>query len=104
MSINRFRPGILVSLVLVAATASAHESRPAYLQLSLDDSETVIMSFKAPAVGNMRMSLYPNMPMNCTEMRQFSKYIIDGAYTESGEFNCAGGLTGETVSVWATCA
>lgn len=57
------------------------------------------MSFKAPAVGNMRMSLYPNMPANCAETRAFTKYIIDGAYTESGELICFGGLIGETVSI-----
>ena len=43
---------ILFALLLFAASASAHESRPAYLQLTLDDAERVSISFKAPAVGN----------------------------------------------------
>jgi len=96
---QRFSPVILLSLLLFAASAVAHESRPAYLQLTLDDAEIVTLSFKAPAVGNMRMSLYPNMPVNCAETQQFSSYIIDGAYTERGRFSCAGGLTCETVSI-----
>jgi hydrogenase/urease accessory protein HupE len=94
-----FPPVILLPLLLFTASAVAHESRPAYLQLTLDDAESVSLSFKAPAVGNMRMSLYPNMPVNCTATQQFSSYIIDGAYTESGRFSCAGGLTGKTVSI-----
>lgn len=95
----RFLPGVVVSLLLFVTSAGAHESRPAYLQLSLDDTENVSMSFKAPAVGNMRMSLYPNMPANCAETSAPTSYIIDGAYTESGKFTCTGGLTGETVSI-----
>ena len=91
--------GILFALLLFAASVSAHESRPAYLQLTLDDAERVSISFKAPAVGNMRMSLYPNMPANCAETRAFTKYIMDGAYMESGQLICLGGLTGETVSI-----
>ena len=96
---RRHLPGILASLALVAASASAHESRPAYLQLTLDDAESVSLSFKAPAVGNMRLSLYPNLPANCAETNAPTSYIIDGAYTESGKFICTGGLTGKTVSI-----
>lgn len=96
---SRFFRAVVVSLVLFATSVAAHESRPAYLQLSLDDSEGVSLSFKAPAVGNMRMSLYPNMPANCAETKAFTKYIIDGAYTESGQLICFGGLIGETVSI-----
>ena len=96
---SRFSRAVVVSLVLFATSVAAHESRPAYLQLSLDDSEGVSLSFKAPAVGNMRMSLYPNMPANCAETKAFTKYIIDGAYTESGQLICFGGLIGETVSI-----
>jgi len=97
--VSRFFRAVVVSLVLFATSVAAHESRPAYLQLSLDDSEGVSLSFKAPAVGNMRMSLYPNMPANCAETKAFTKYIIDGAYTESGQLICFGGLIGETVSI-----
>lgn len=85
--------------VLFAAVANAHESRPGYLQLSIDDSENVRMLFKAPAVGNLRFGLYPNLPANCAETQQPSKYIIDGAYTERGIFRCEGGITGQTVSI-----
>jgi hydrogenase/urease accessory protein HupE len=90
---------VLFALLLFAASVTAHESRPAYLQLTLDDGEGVSVSFKAPAVGNMRMSLYPNMPVNCAETKAFTSYIIDGAYTESGQLICLGGLIGETVSI-----
>jgi len=97
--VGRFSPVILLPLLLFATSAIAHESRPAYLELTLDDAESVSLSFKAPAVGNMRLSLYPNLPANCAETKAPTSYIIEGAYTESGEFNCAGGLTGESVSI-----
>ena len=85
--------------ILFAAVANAHESRPGYLQLNIDDSENVRMLFKAPAVGNMRFGLYPNLPANCAESQPPSKYIIDGAYTERGLFRCDGGITDQTVSI-----
>ncbi len=90
---------VLLAALLLVSTARAHESRPGYLQLTLDDAENVNMLFKVPAVGNMRFGLYPNMPANCTELQQPTKYIVDGAYTERGLFRCDGGITGETVTI-----
>lgn len=84
---------------LLAATSSAHESRPAYLQLTLTESNSVEMLFKVPALGNLRFGLYPNMPDNCTAVSPPTSYLIDNAYTERATFQCDGGLVGETVVV-----
>ena len=87
------------AILILAAVAQAHESRPGYLQLTLDENNNVAMLFKIPAVGNMRLSLYPNLPANCAAQSEPSKYIIDGAFTERGAYSCEGGLTGRTVTI-----
>ncbi len=80
-------------------TASAHESRPGYLQLTLSDSDNVTMLFKVPALGNKRFGLYPKLPDNCSAADSPTAYIADNAYTERATFHCDGGLVGETVAV-----
>jgi len=90
---------LFIAIFMLAAPAQAHESRPGYLQLSMGDDDSVRMLFKIPAIGNMRLGLYPNLPANCVIEGQPTKYIVDNAYTEKALFNCSGGLFGETVTI-----
>ena len=84
---------------MFVGVASAHESRPAYLQLELSDSDTVALLFKVPARGNLRLGLYPNLPDTCSIESSPTSYIIDDAYTERATYQCDGGLTGKTVAI-----
>jgi len=84
---------------VIVGVASAHESRPAYLQLELGDSDTVALLFKVPARGNLRLGLYPNLPDTCSIEASPTSYIIDNAYTERATYQCDGGLTGKTVAI-----
>jgi len=90
---------LILTACLFAAAAGAHEARPGYLQLTLTDEESVELLLKIPALGNMRLGLYPNLPANCVAMEAPTKYIIDNAYTERATFNCSGGLFGQTVRI-----
>lgn len=93
------RIAVAIAGLLLAIAAGAHESRPGYLQLDLDDAENVSLLLKVPAIGNMRFGLYPNLPTNCVAVGESSKYIVDGAFTEKGRFRCAGGLADQIVSI-----
>jgi hydrogenase/urease accessory protein HupE len=95
---GRFSATLLLVL-LVAVSASAHESRPGYLQLTLTDEESVDLLLKIPALGDMRLGLYPNLPTNCVAEDSPTRYIIDNAYTERASFQCSGGLLGQTVAI-----
>jgi hydrogenase/urease accessory protein HupE len=96
----RGRSAALTLLIcLLAASAGAHEARPGYLQLTLHDGESVNLLLKVPAIGQMRLGLYPNLPPNCVAVEEPTRYIIDNAYTERASFNCSGGLFGETVAI-----
>ena len=89
----------MVLCCVYAVTANADESRPAHLQLTLTDSDSVTMVFKVPALGNRRLGLYPKLPDNCDAAFPPSAQIIDNAYTERATFQCAGGIVGETVVI-----
>jgi len=79
--------------------AHADESRPAYLQLTLEESDKVSLLFKVPAMGNKRFGLYPSLPQNCVAVGAPVSYINNNAYTERASFQCKGGITGQTIGI-----
>lgn len=95
--------GRIVSLsalaCLLLTSANAHESRPGYLQLTITGEESVGLLLKVPALGNLRLGLYPNLPDSCEADAEPTTYIIDNAFTERATFKCSGGLIGETVAI-----
>jgi hydrogenase/urease accessory protein HupE len=94
---------VLFVLVLVAgwpATASAHEVRPAYLQLHQTGANSYDVLWKVPAVGDtMRLSLYVQLPEACSNLKQPRGVFADNAYTEQWSVECQGGLAGSTVRI-----
>ena len=90
----------LIVLAFVFATdVRADESRPAYLQLTLQESDGVSLLFKVPAMGNKRFGLYPALPENCEAVGSPVAYIENNAYTERASFRCPGGITGQTIGI-----
>ena len=90
----------LVFLAIVAANISAHEMRPAYLQLRQTGADTYDVFWKVPAVGNsMRLSLYVRLPDACSNLAPPRASFANGAYTEQWRVNCARGLSGSTVRI-----
>ena len=90
---------LFILVGLLATVANAHESRPGYLQLTLSDEGSVRLLLKIPALGNLRLGLYPNLPANCEAEAEPTTYIIDNAFTERATFKCSGGLFGQTVAI-----
>lgn len=82
-----------------ASGVLADESRPAFLQLTVEESEQVTTVFKVPAIGDRRFGLYPSLPENCVAIDSPVAFFADNAYTERASFRCDGGLTGETVGI-----
>jgi hypothetical protein len=94
---------VLLVLVLSAgwaATASAHEVRPAYLQLHQTGADSYDVLWKVPAVGDtMRLSLYVQLPGACFNLKQPRGVFANNAYTEQWSVECQGGLAGSTVRI-----
>jgi hypothetical protein len=83
-----------------AAELSAHEVRPAYLQLRQIGTTTYDVFWKVPAVGDsMRLSLYVELPPICSALDQPRGSFSGGAYSEQWSINCQGGLSGSTIRI-----
>jgi hypothetical protein len=90
----------LLLLAVVTANVSAHEMRPAYLQLRQTGADTYDVFWKVPAVGdNMRLSLYVQLPEACSNLAPPRAWFANSAYTEQWSVNCAGGISGSTVRI-----
>jgi hydrogenase/urease accessory protein HupE len=91
---------LLVLVASIAARVSAHEVRPAYLQLHQTGAISYDVFWKVPAVGDaMRLSLYVRLPQTCSNLKQRHGFFASGAYTEQWSVACQGGLAGSTVRI-----
>jgi hypothetical protein len=87
-----------ILLSTVAANLSAHEVRPAYLQLHQTSADTYDVFWKVPALGdNMRLSLYVRLPAACSNLARPRGLFSAGAYSEQWTVRCPGGLAGSTI-------
>lgn len=93
----------LIAFVFTAAlasAASAHESRPAYLELKQTSAETFDVLWKVPALGNnMRFGLYVQLPEGCENVTEPHGVYSRGAYVERWSIRRPGGLIGSTIAI-----
>jgi hypothetical protein len=89
-----------ILLPTVAATLSAHEVRPAYLQLHQTSADTYDVFWKVPALGdNMRLGLYVKLPEACSNLARPTGLFSLGAFSEQWSIRCPGGLAGSTIRI-----
>ena len=98
------RPSVLFLLTFLflafAFKASAHEVRPAYLELRQTGAETYDALWKVPGLGEeLRLGLYVELPASCTNLTAPRASMINNAFTERWTVKCAGGLAGRTIHV-----
>jgi hypothetical protein len=91
---------LLAALLLSAlfGPAQAHEVRPGYLELRQFDAETWDLLWKVPAKGDRRLGLYVELPENCRNGEQGTRFV-NGAYIERWRTRCSGGLTGREIEI-----
>jgi len=95
------RPRLFVlAMLLCPSVASAHEVRPAYLQIRQTGPETYDVLWKVPGRGDgMRLSLYVELPKECIRLGESQSSFVDNAYTERWSVRRAGGLTGAAIHI-----
>ena len=87
-------------LATFANNLPAHEVRPAYLQLRQNAADSYDVFWKVPALGgNMRLSLYVQLPSTCSNLTRPRGLFSAGAYTEQWSVTCSGGLAGSTIRI-----
>ena len=89
-----------VLLAILATGASAHEVRPAYLELRETGPVTYEALWKVPGQGeNMRLGLYVELPEGCTNLTPPRAAMAGSAFTERWTVTCTSGLIGGTIHI-----
>jgi hydrogenase/urease accessory protein HupE len=69
---------MLLAVLPFAATASAHEVRPAYLQIRQDAPDHFVISWKQPAMGRTAIRLIPHLSLGWLETAPAGELITPG--------------------------
>lgn len=87
-------------LLLTAFSVKADEIRPAYLQLQQRDVEHYDVLWKVPGRGdNERLALRVEFPKSCKKTMPPRANMVNNAYIERWDIQCAGGLIGHSVHI-----
>ena len=90
----------LLILLLYCPSATAHEMRPAYLEMHETKADTYDVLWKVPGRGdNLRLGLYVEFPTDCKNLTEPRGAMINNALTERWSVQRPGGLNGATISI-----
>ncbi len=93
----------LVFLLLVSAIlgspASAHEMRPAYLEIRETTPDAYAVLWKVPAMGDRRLGLYVRLPDSCAAGAEPVASIVAGAFYQRWATTCPGGMKGSEIVI-----
>ncbi len=83
-----------------ALIASAHEVRPAYLELRETAPDTYDILWKVPARGgDERLAIYVRLPPDAEQLAEPRGISAGGAYLDRWRVRRQGGLAGQTISI-----
>ena len=91
----------IVFLFMAAAIgqAQAHDLRPAYLAITETAPDDYAVTWKAPALGERRLAIYPRFPKSAVEASQREGVFLSDAYVERWSVRAPAGLAGETITI-----
>ena len=83
----------------VSANLTAHEMRPAYLELRETAADTYSVLWKVSGTSrNERLDLKLAMPADCRNVTPPRMTVINNAYVERWIVECDGGLAGKEIT------
>lgn len=89
----------LALLLALQMPGLAHELRPGFLEIRQVAAETYDVRFKVPALGDMRLGLYVQLPNECSDAQPALTEQAKGAFLEQFVVNCSGGLAGRQIAI-----
>ncbi len=89
----------LAACACLAPAASAHEIRPAFLQIRELEPQVYDILWKTPAQGDMRLALNVILPETCTNTGEPRGSLVDGAAIQRWRTRCDGGLVDKTLAI-----
>jgi hydrogenase/urease accessory protein HupE len=91
---------LLLAITMAAALpATAHEVRPAFLQIRQLDTSTYDILWKTPAQGDLRLALNVILPSECHNVSDPRTTLVNAAVIQRWRSNCAGGLPGKRIAI-----
>jgi hydrogenase/urease accessory protein HupE len=90
----------LAALLLWPAPCTAHESRPAYLQIHETQPGQYEVLWKRPARGDLTLAIAPVWPSDCRDLAPGSAQLVPGALVERKLIDCGEpGLAGGRIEI-----
>jgi hydrogenase/urease accessory protein HupE len=96
--VTRLAALLLIILALVRP-ATAHELRPAYLELTEATPGQYSVLWKVPAAGDRRLGLYLRLPETCRNITEPVGVIENVTYFERSKVSCDGGLKNQSITI-----
>lgn len=90
---------LVLTALILAPAALAHEIRPAFLQVREIEPNLYDFLWKTPARGDMRLALNVIQPGECANASEPRSMLVDGAVIQRWRARCEGGLVGKTLAV-----
>ena len=90
---------LLLVMAAIAGRAQAHDLRPAYLAITESAPDIYAVLWKAPALGDRRLAIYPRLPDSAVETSKREGAFLTDAYVERWNVRMPAGLAGETVII-----
>src|SRR4029077_12050256 len=91
---------LLVCCIAFSRSATAHEVRPAYLELRQISSDTYDVLWKIPALGDdRRLGIYVRFPPDAKELSPPRGFFGGNAYIERWRIQRTGGLDGQRIYI-----
>jgi hypothetical protein len=98
--IRAFAQAVAVALALgAAATASAHEVRPGFVELTQTTPENYNFLWKKPSGGEVELQIAPVLPPQCRLVVPGAQQLSPGAVVVRGQLSCPGGIAGKTLAI-----
>jgi len=100
MRIQKLVYSILCVCLLSSSLVFAHESRPAYLEISESQNNVFDITWRRPARGEMVLSMQPVFPEHCEPQGSVANYFSQGAHVQRWTIQCeSAGLVGHSIYI-----
>jgi hydrogenase/urease accessory protein HupE len=91
--------GVALVIAAVAQPAEAHETRPGFLELRQNATDTYTFLWKKPSGGEVEIYVAPIVPPGCELSTSGEQALTPGALVVRGVLRCENGIAGKTVAI-----